>query len=189
MGFNEKTQQFDISLIPDTAKAANIQYNKQNYQKYLQLATKLIGTFPFFFFNSNMANFFHIRNSQLKVKNFLFGLNLLASHTFKFIQLSISPIEQCSHYGKILAQISNLCFYSLLTNWENRIKLLHNQRHNDKNQHDKATLNENQKIAEAHFSFEFFVCNNKSWVWSCLYVHLIFFKEKKSHRIDWDWTI
>lgn len=67
MGFNETTQQFDILIIPDTAKAANIQYNKQNYQKYLQLATKLIGTFPFFFFYSNMANFFHIRNSQLKV--------------------------------------------------------------------------------------------------------------------------
>lgn len=58
----------------------------------------------------------------------LFGLDLLAPHTFMFIQLSISPIEQCSHYSKILAQISNLCFYSLLTNWENRIKLLHNQR-------------------------------------------------------------
>lgn len=50
MGFNEKTQQFDISLIPDTAKAANIQYNKQNNQKYLQLATKLLGTFPSSFF-------------------------------------------------------------------------------------------------------------------------------------------
>lgn len=49
MGFNETTQQFDIFIIPDTAKAANIQYNKQNKQKYLQLAKKLLGTFPFFF--------------------------------------------------------------------------------------------------------------------------------------------
>lgn len=48
MGFNETTQQFDIFIIPDTAKAANIQYNKQNKQKYLQLAKKLLGTFPFF---------------------------------------------------------------------------------------------------------------------------------------------
>lgn len=66
MGFNETTQQFDIFIIPDTAKAANIQYNKQNKLKYLQLAKKLLGTFPFFF-NSSMVNFFHIRNSQLKV--------------------------------------------------------------------------------------------------------------------------
>lgn len=50
MGFNETTQQFDIFIIPDTAKAANIQYNKQNNQKVitaLQLATKLQGTFLF----------------------------------------------------------------------------------------------------------------------------------------------
>lgn len=30
MGFNETTQQFDIFMIPDTVRAANIQYNKQN---------------------------------------------------------------------------------------------------------------------------------------------------------------
>lgn len=52
MGFHEKTQQFDIFLIPDTAKAANIQYIKQNQNNQkeitaLQLATKLQGTFLF----------------------------------------------------------------------------------------------------------------------------------------------
>lgn len=29
MGFNETTQQFNIFTIPDTARAATIQYNKQ----------------------------------------------------------------------------------------------------------------------------------------------------------------
>lgn len=118
----------------------------------------------------------------------MFGLNLWAPHTFKFKQLSISTIEQCSHYSKILAQIPNLCFYSLLTNWENRIKLLHNQR-------QKPTWQGNFKwesvASQGPFFLRFFLCalTKAGCGYVCIYTFNYFFLRKKSNRIDYNLTL